>query len=84
MDEARRVLESLTTKYPPRGNIPDGPPPRHNITLNDEGNLEITLMLGNYYVPIVLEEEDLDRSASEISIAVSECAKSVLKDAGYE
>lgn len=59
MREAKRLLEELTKLIPP------GIGQRHNITCGDNG-LEVTLMVGDRYVPFLLEEEDLDRQSGDL------------------
>ncbi len=60
MRSAKQLLEALTEALPP------GEGQRHSITVAD-GNLAVTLMLGERYVPAYLEDEDLDRPAGEIA-----------------
>ena len=60
MRTAKRLLEALTEALPPGGGQ------RHGIAVAD-GNLVVTLMLGEFCVPAYLEDEDLDRPAGEIA-----------------
>lgn len=59
MYRVKLLLEMLTRRIPPR----EGQ--RHNITLN-EGALEVTLMLGDRYVPIQIKEVDFDMPVRQL------------------
>lgn len=58
--------------------IPPGEGQRHNLTLNNNGKLELTLMLGEKYVPFQLEEIDLDLRVLDLV----ETIQHVLKESG--
>lgn len=53
MKVAQFLLRELTKRIPPCEGC------RHNITLNELGFIEITLMVKDKYQPILLDEEDL-------------------------
>ena len=73
MRTAKRLLEALTEALPPGGGQ------RHGITIED-GNLAVTLMLGERYVPAYLEDEDLDRPAGEIAAEIVALVKTEYPD----
>lgn len=60
MDKAKRLLELLTKRITP------GLGQHHNLTVNDSGALFVTLMLGNQYIPIALDEEDLQKDIPQL------------------
>lgn len=66
MRGARVLLEHLSRCFPPRG------PARHNLTINEQGDLEVCLFLGDKSLPVVLEYDDLDRPLDDLLVEVVE------------
>ena len=60
--------------------MPPGDGQRHNLTVDSEGRLELTLMLGDKYQSAFITEEDASKPAK---VVVGELID-VLVDAGYE
>lgn len=50
--------------------IPPGKGQRHNITLDDMGLPELTLMLGERYCPVRFDEADLDKSSAILALEI--------------
>lgn len=63
MYRAKLLLELLTKHIPP------GEGQKHNLTLN-EGGLEVTLMLGEKYIPFWLQETDFDLPVRDLVLAI--------------
>lgn len=61
MKNAKLLLKQLTKDIPP------GQGQRHNLTIDEGGNLVIHLMLGKRYQPIALTEKDLDLTVDELA-----------------
>ncbi len=61
MRNAKLLLEQLTKTIPP------GQEQRHNLTIDEQGNLVLYLMLGKRYQPVILTEEELDKSANDLT-----------------
>lgn len=57
---ARNLLAAMTTAYPPDTGR------HHALTLNDLGQLQLTLCLNGEFVPIIFETEDFDRSLPDL------------------
>jgi hypothetical protein len=70
---AKELLEQLTERFIP------GRKQRHNLTLDNKGQLEVTLMLGEQYLPIVLEDADLDLGISDL---VDEICRAIMAQHG--
>ena len=66
MRKAKALLEALTASYPP------GDGQRHSIHINPDGDLEITLFLGEHYQPIVITGDDLDTPNRQALIEIDE------------
>lgn len=61
MQDAKALLQLLTERIAPGENQ------RHSLTLADDGEkLQVTLMLGDRYVPFVIEEDDLLKPVNEL------------------
>lgn len=54
MRKAKRFLELLTEKVPPDAGT------KHNLTLSDDGRLQIIIIQGGRFQPLLFNEEDLD------------------------
>jgi len=71
MVQAKLLLEQLTIQMPP------GIGQRHSITIDEAGNLVVTLMMGDVYVPATLEEGDYDKGiydlVAELVFVANEC-----------
>lgn len=50
--------------------IPSAEKQRHNLTLDENGNLVLHLMLGDQFIPIVFEDVDLDKSPNELVVEI--------------
>jgi len=61
MLDIKYILEVLTIAFPPPGKA------RHNFTINDEGYLELCLMIENRYYPFALENGDFDTSPKDLT-----------------
>lgn len=59
-NSARLLLKQLTkAMYPWAGQ-------HHNLTIDEDGNMILTIMLGECYWPLTLEESDLSKSIDEL------------------
>ncbi|MHC4749536.1 MAG: hypothetical protein ACYTFW_06630 [Planctomycetota bacterium] len=54
------LLRQLTKIAPP------GEGQRHNLTVEDNGDLVLYLMLGDIYHPVKFEDEDLDKPITQL------------------
>lgn len=50
MDEAKKLLELMTKKFPP------DKPRRHSLTLDDDGELQLTLAINDLFQPILIKD----------------------------
>lgn len=50
--------------------LPPGDGQRHNITLDDNGLPQLTLMLGERYCPVRFDETDLDKSPAILALEI--------------
>lgn len=64
MKNAKLLLEQLTKTIPPGEGEQQSQ--RHNITIDENGNLVVCLMLGECYQPLVLGDSDLDKPINEL------------------
>ena len=72
MKGIKELLKALTIDIPP------GKGQRHNITLAGDSQIELTLMLGDIYLPIVLDEEDLSMEPLALAKGIAEDAMVVV------
>ena len=43
---------------------------RHSICLNEDGDLEVAVVLQGWRIPVVLDEDELEKSADELASMV--------------
>lgn len=71
MRQTQKLLAILETILPP------GNGQRHNITLGNNGLPELTLMLGERYCPVYLEEADLDKSPAVLALEICDSVRAL-------
>lgn len=60
MRKVKSLLETLTANYPP------GDGQRHSVHIGANGDLNIVLFLGEHYQPLIMYNEDLDKSVEQV------------------
>jgi hypothetical protein len=65
MRSARLLLERLTEIIPP-AIAASGVRMRHNLTIDESGNLVLHFMLEGKFVPVIIEDEDLDKPVHQL------------------
>lgn len=69
MENIELFLKEITAMLPP------GKQQYHNIILNGDGLLELTFMLGNVYIPVIIEPSDYDKPMIQLAREVVELVK---------
>jgi hypothetical protein len=69
MNNAKLLLQKLTILIPP------GEDQRHNLTVNEDGNLMLGLMLGDVFQYLMLEDEDFLKSADSLANEICRAVK---------
>lgn len=64
MKKAKLLLEQLAEAMPP------GAGQRHNLTVDESGNLVVYLMLGEHYQPAILTESDMEKPVEDLVIEI--------------
>ncbi len=68
-NSARLLLNRLTATLSP------GEGQRHNLTVDSDGEMTITLMMGDYYWPCKFSDEDLLKPVDKLADEITEMIK---------